>query len=385
MLKSEMGYNRTTMMFLLMLLLFLIVLPKKAEAAIIIDHNAVNQFEQMPDSAISAAARERLMIRHASIGVQIGWNDSDSGLNRLQAQNSKYNRSNWDFQGRGNPGWAGKIADFETAAAENASSMDIMMMKYCYVDWDADAGAYIEAMNRAESRYPNKTIVWWTMPITTEGSEERDSFNRQVRAYAAANNKVLFDIADIESHGSDGVLKRDSAGREIFDASISSDGGHFTVEGRIMVAKAFWVMVARIAGWSPDGTVISASPTPTRPAATATSTIRPTATIRPSATPTATRSTEPTSGFGASNTPTPTVMSTENYCGMCNSGIRRSFGNADCNDVVDINDVSIWRNEFMEWQRNREFRADWKADFNCDRIVNEDDFRVWKRWFLATL
>jgi hypothetical protein len=230
------------------------VLAKPVNAAVIIDHTSINQFDQIPDNYISTAANTRLFIRHASVGTQLGYNQSDSGLNMLQSQNSKYNRRNWDFQGRGNEGWQWKINDFALAAEENAATTDVMMTKLCFIDDDVDAQSFIRQISQIEAQYPTKKIVWWTIPIMTEGSVGRDSFNRQIREYVQANNKILFDVADIESHNASGVSLKDNSGLEVMDASISSDGGHFNDEGKLRMAKAFWVMMAKISGWESSST-----------------------------------------------------------------------------------------------------------------------------------
>ena len=88
---------------------------------------------------------------------------------------------------------------------------------------------------------------------------------------------ILFDVADIEAHtdqgapcfdNRDGVEYCNRAGNcENYpddgletpaicqDYTTEIDGGHLgsVSAGKIAVAKAFWVLMARIAGWDPDG------------------------------------------------------------------------------------------------------------------------------------
>jgi hypothetical protein len=107
-----------------------------------------------------------------------------------------------------------------------------------------------------------------------------------MRQYARDNNKFLLDVADIESHdpwGNPCYDNRDGVPYSVGNASENypddginslaicqhytreSDGGHLGNPdvGKIRIAKAFWVLMARIAGWNP-GT--SNTTMPARPA-----------------------------------------------------------------------------------------------------------------------
>jgi hypothetical protein len=184
--------------------------------------------------------------RHASVGANI-W----SGLGALAgADAARYAHPSWHETNRGNPGWAAKISDLTTFVAANASSYDVFQMKFCYIDQDASYTAYRDAMLALEAAYPTKTFIWWTIPLMETGADNalRAAFNQQVRAYCAAHDKPLFDIADIESH--DGLrLAVSSGGHEALAADWSSDGGHLNAGGSERVAGAMWWLLARIAGW----------------------------------------------------------------------------------------------------------------------------------------
>jgi hypothetical protein len=94
-----------------------------------------------------------------------------------------------------------------------------------------------------------------------------------MRQYASANGKILFDVADILSHDPYGNPCYDNLDGVAYDNGNNSedhpDDGvarlatcqHYTTEvegghlgsvsaGSIRVAKAFWVLMARIAGWN---------------------------------------------------------------------------------------------------------------------------------------
>ncbi len=222
---------------------------------IVADHTAT-ALASIPDPALPPAASLRLLLRHASVGENI-----DSGLDALQGQNAKYDRSRWVFESRGNPGWQAKVDDLVAQAAARAGSFDVLTMKFCYIDSAASFTYYRDKMLQLEVGYPAKRFVWWTMPIETSGNAARQAFNDQVRAFARANGKALFDIADVEAHNASGQKRTDAYGRELLWPEWTSDGGHLSNAGAQRVASAWWWLMARLAGWDPAGLqVTSVSP-----------------------------------------------------------------------------------------------------------------------------
>jgi hypothetical protein len=221
-----------------------------AQTAIIANHNTVD-LTLIPDAALSPAANLRVMLRRASVGGNIS-----DGLDTLQTKNAKYNRIHWEFQDRGNPGWAEKLADFTDSVTARQANFDILSMKFCWIDPDANFATYRDTLLRLESRYPNKWFVWWTMPImnsaNVDGDEsKRQVFNDSVRAFATTNKKLLFDIADIEAYNAAGQKKTDGSGNELQqDAWSKLDGGHLNTAGSRRVASAWWWLMARVAGWN---------------------------------------------------------------------------------------------------------------------------------------
>jgi hypothetical protein len=213
---------------------------------LVVDH-AATDLAAIPDSALPAAANLRLLLRHASVGGNI-----NSGLQALRSQNAKYDRSRWLFESRGNPGWQQKVDDLVAQATSRNGSFDVLTMKFCYIDSSASFTYYRDKMLQLETTYPTKRFVWWTMPIETSSNASRQSFNDQVRSYARANNKVLFDIADIESHNAAGQKRVDGYGRELMWSEWTSDGGHLSSAGALRVASAWWHLMARLGGWDPD-------------------------------------------------------------------------------------------------------------------------------------
>ena len=84
-------------------------------------------------------------------------------------------------------------------------------------------------------------------------------FNDEMRRYAIEHEKVLFDAADILSHDRNGQPCYDIVNDGVnypaicVDYTTESVGGHLgsVSGGKISMAKAFWVLMAQIAGWNP--------------------------------------------------------------------------------------------------------------------------------------
>ncbi len=186
----------------------------------------------------------------------------------------KYDRSNWTFEfhneANPNPGWWNK----ENYFIDRVNSLgpdepyEVVGFKFGYVD--GENGSSIDELffnNYPDDNYPNseeleqlgldnpeKLLLWWTMGLARAiGTNDSFSFNQQMRDYAVANDKVFFDIADIESHRPDGSPCNDIGGQSIEalceEYTEEVNGGHLNALGKQRVAKAIWVMMAQIAGW----------------------------------------------------------------------------------------------------------------------------------------
>ena len=110
---------------------------------------------------------------------------------------------------RGNPGWKTKMDQFEESVRKDrhAPKVDVVMNKLCYIDQYASAKYYIDSMTNLEASVPGTRVVYMTMPLMTNADSEnflRNGFNERVRTWTKANNRILFDIADIEAHDSSG-------------------------------------------------------------------------------------------------------------------------------------------------------------------------------------
>jgi len=151
-----------------------------------------------------------------------------------------------------------KITDFQNHVASlgYGAHVDVAMMKLCYVDLEEGVEratevfeSYRDMMQVLEASYPDVTFVYWTAPIMTDGSAARVRFNDLLRAHCATAGCIVFDIADIESHDPSGSPIT-SGGHEAMYGPYSDDGGHLGPDGRVRAARAFWMLLARIAGYA---------------------------------------------------------------------------------------------------------------------------------------
>jgi hypothetical protein len=250
----------------------------------------VADFERIPDEYIAKAAALRVLLRHASVGQ----NMSD-GLNclannfdgrrpnfcdrRLPPEriffDPKYNRSNWAFEPHApppnpNPIWRNKVAFFEDRVnnPKPGEDYDVVTFTLDYVDLieggdmddlfflgPGDAPPGVENLEALEAAHPDQRLIWWTSNLARAiGTPDSQRFNDQMRDYAVANGKTLFDMADIESHAPDGTPCVDNKGLGIpamcQDYTDEVDAGHLNALGRQQVAMAWWVLMARLAGWT---------------------------------------------------------------------------------------------------------------------------------------
>ena len=266
------------------------------QASIVADHSVVAQFGQIPKSAIDAAAAKITLFMHQSTGGLI----DDSGLgclaglhgdpaNYLQecityANNRTtggwpwYDKSKWawDFWLSPQADAIAKTDQFVDVVHARAGNYQVIGMKFCYVDgwnqgdnvaYNNNHGYYITKMEALEQQYPGKVFIYATSALWAEpggacgglfdSCQQMAEFNQQVRAYARAHNKPLYDIADIESHDRNGNPCTVSGYEGMCADWYDSGGGHPNVEGAIQLAKGFWWLMARMGGWTGESPATS--------------------------------------------------------------------------------------------------------------------------------
>jgi len=255
------------------------------EAPLRIDHRAVAEFDRLSDGEIQAASGMKVLLRSASIG----WN-IDHGLSclmnsfpgrsrrpnacdrRIPAEQvvygAKYDRRNWRIELRGNPGWYGKLSDFVNRIDRltTAEPVDVVGFNFNYSDGVAGSRIVeqflsttpnaqpgnVATLEALEQRHAGKIFVWWSMALPRRSSATMQQFNERIRIYAVEHGKILFDLADIESHGPDGTPCTDNQGSGLEalcqQYTDERDSGHLNALGSQRVAKAMWVLMARLTG-----------------------------------------------------------------------------------------------------------------------------------------
>lgn len=246
--------------------------PTPISNAIVADHYAINEFEDIPDNAISSAVALEAIFKHQSVGQYIYYmglaclagtrtDPSDPAECLLYAQNpyDPYDNRNWDWSVWDQPTTNAEIKTDQWVSLVNdqQGNYQVLGMKYCFADaWNLDFDYYRVAMEQLEQTYPQKTFIWSTTALIRESvigdyleqAEILQTFNQQLRDYAHANNKVLYDIADIESHDVEGNSCI-SYGYEALCEEYAITGSHPNVIASIRLAKGYWWLMARIGGW----------------------------------------------------------------------------------------------------------------------------------------
>lgn len=247
--------------------------------AIIANNLILGQFESIPETYVHAAAANDLLFLHQSTGNNIEYYGLDclAGM-RNDPENypqcvsydqnpGYYDISKWDWEewpdSNPEPVVFTKMDQYVSIVNARQSNYDILGMKYCYVDfWNQELDVfsqYRQKMEQVESAYPNKIFIWSTSALWATPGNACDpngwnsclaisDFNRQVREYARAHNRPLYDVASIESDGGTCTV----GGYEGMCLKYNSDGGgHPNEEGALRLAKGFWWLIARLSGWTP--------------------------------------------------------------------------------------------------------------------------------------
>jgi hypothetical protein len=167
------------------------------------------------------------------------------------------------------------------AYLKNNKDINVVLWSWCgQLSWGDDAyvNDYLSLMQALEAEFPGVTFVYMTGHLDGTGENSLLAKNNQkIRDFCTANDKALFDFADIESYNPDGVYFGDRYANDACEYDSNSDqepdrnwatewqnahkkgvdwyectSEHSQPVNANMKAYAAWWLMARLAGW--DGT-----------------------------------------------------------------------------------------------------------------------------------
>jgi len=267
---------------------------------LIIDHNCIDM-ELIPSEWITAAQDDlRIHYAHTSHGSQI-----TTGLDRLESANTTFDASIGYLmlptdEGAlcildGNPPhdyitpelyWQGVTARAITQnTINNNPTLTISLWSWCCQLYDYSEAAtqeYLDAMTALETANPDITFIYMTCNAQSDDSSGYNRWlrNEQIRQYCIANDKILFDFADLDcwSNGDHStysyVVGEDTLQIPIEHEDFNGDeAGHTTYTSCEQKGRAFWWMMAMLAGWNAPEPTTTTTSTTTTPSTTSSSTV----------------------------------------------------------------------------------------------------------------
>jgi len=250
--------------------------------AIVIDHTCTD-LSQIPTEWINAAKDSlRLFYGHTSHGSQIisgmaAMNASPYnahlGSERIPGSLSVVELDGVDLGNEGDLWWRDLTID-QLDSPNN--DRNVVVWAWCGGVSDntrSGINTYLQAMSQLERDYPHVFFVYMTGHLDGTGvNGNLNVRNNQIRSFCRANGKILFDFADIESYDPDGNYYLDRGADDNCDYLDGNTWRNWAQEwcrdnpGQCsgcecahsqplncdLKARAFWWMLARIAGCDPD-------------------------------------------------------------------------------------------------------------------------------------
>ena len=254
---------------------------------LVIDHTCID-LDMIPSEWINSAQNDiRVHYAHTSHGGQI-----TEGLSLIESENATFDYSigagalPTDTGALcildGNPPhdyitpdlyWQGASARTITQnTINNNPTLTISLWSWCtQVDSysEVETQEYLDAMSLLESANPDITFIYMTgnAQSTGDGGYNRWLRNEQIRQYCLDNDKILFDFADLDCW-SDGVHSTYDfvVGEETLEIPVEhpdfngDEAAHTTYTSCEQKGKAFWWLMAMLAGWNaPEPTTTTTS------------------------------------------------------------------------------------------------------------------------------
>jgi len=279
--------NKLGRIIMLMIVLAVFALsmsvPFEAHSAIVIDHTCTD-ISQVPEYWINQGKDLfKISYGHTSHGSQIV-----TGMNVLKNLYGALYDFNYSGSGGalsfhdyepsgdlGNPDrttWAQRTRDLLDTPGNDRN---FIMWSWCG-QADTTPGnmqIYLDLMGGLEADYPDVTFIYMTGHLNGTGETGNlHQRNNQIRSHVMSNNGVLFDFADIESYDPDGNYFLDLGA----DDGCNYSGGNWADQWCTahpgddlcttcscahskplncnLKGRAFWWMMAQLAGWNPGST-----------------------------------------------------------------------------------------------------------------------------------
>ncbi len=261
---------------------------------LIVDHTCID-ITQIPIEAIEVAkAKLHIAYGHTSHGSQI--TTGMSGLVNFADGEGKglhhpigtfaWNQGGTngaldlhDYAMGGDVGYYPDWVDNTQSYLQSSShrNVNVIMWSWCgQVDSKYVAGRlfseYLTPMSELEQAYPNITFIYMTGHVDHGDDANNKAANQIIRNFCRANNKVLFDFADIESHDPEGAYYAFSndncdyysalngtrlgnwatqwqASHQVNVDWYNCSSAHSQPLNANMKAYAAWWLWARLAGW----------------------------------------------------------------------------------------------------------------------------------------
>ncbi|MCP4584244.1 MAG: hypothetical protein GY839_21740 [candidate division Zixibacteria bacterium] len=243
------------------------VLDSTSTQGLIVDHTFTAQWQNIPDPVIAQILDDnRIYYAHTSHGGQI-----NSGSTEVNEADSRFPDINYypyqiihnvgdDLGHNGDTSWAAPTRSYLDSHPE----CTIVMYSWCFgVSDNTEQGIniYLNKITELESQYPDRIFIYMTGHLDGTGPDGNlYQRNNQIRQYCTANDKILYDFADIESWDPDGNYYPDDSDAchwcsdwcddPDHDCDLDCYCAHSHCFNCLQKSKAWWVMMARLEGWT---------------------------------------------------------------------------------------------------------------------------------------
>ena len=221
------------------------------------NHLSADDYDLIPDTTMALIQSSfHIYYGHTSHGGQVM-----TGLELLTSENNliqlpPIQEVSDDLGHLGDTSWVPIIRNWLNTHTE----VNLVMWSWCggcSDNTEAGINTYLSAMTGLESDYPTVTFIYMTGHLNGTGIDGNlYARNNQIRAYCVANNKLLYDFADIESYDPAGDYYPDETDAcgwcSDWCATYSCEScycAHSHCFNCYRKGRAFMWLLARLSGW----------------------------------------------------------------------------------------------------------------------------------------